>query len=288
MKNSFHFGLTGWPLGHSFSPILHQAALSSVGLPGDYRCYPIPSGSGGIASLRILLQRLRDGELDGLNVTIPYKQAVSGMLDELSETARKIGAVNTIRCEAGKLWGENTDSPGFWQDLIRLYPEAAQGGQALILGAGGAGRAVTYALLQNGWQVILAARRVEQAREVQEDFSPMIKVMTLEAKNLKSISTVQLVVNTTPLGMAPQVDMNPWPGEVPLPEGAMIYDLIYNPERTLLVKNAQRMGLQASNGLGMLVEQAALAFEIWSGASPDRRQMMQAALDGFHVQGVEQ
>ena len=116
----------------------------------------------------------------------------------------------------------------------------------------------------------------------------MIKVMTLEAKNLKSISTVQLVVNTTPLGMAPQVDMNPWPGEVPLPEGAMIYDLIYNPERTLLVKNAQRMGLQASNGLGMLVEQAALAFEIWSGASPDRRQMMQAALDGFHVQGVEQ
>ena len=135
MKNSFHFGLTGWPLGHSFSPILHQAALSSVGLPGDYRCYPIPSGSGGIASLRILLQRLRDGELDGLNVTIPYKQAVSGMLDELSETARKIGAVNTIRCEAGKLWGENTDSPGFWQDLIRLYPEAAQGGQALILGA---------------------------------------------------------------------------------------------------------------------------------------------------------
>ena len=164
-------GLTGFPLAHSLSPRIHQAALAYCGLAGSYALYPVqPRDARGLADL---LNRVRGGELTGLNVTIPHKEAVLPLLDALALDAAAIGAVNTLFMRVGQLTGANTDATGFLSDLKRflspsnvpLKPEA----QALVLGAGGAARAVVYALLSDGWQVTLAARRAEQAQALATD-----------------------------------------------------------------------------------------------------------------------
>ena len=155
IKNSyFHLGLIGWPLGHSYSPKLHQAALHALELAGEYLLYPIPPLPKGEAILTELLVQIRRGDLQGLNVTIPHKQAIIPFLDEITPVARAIGAVNTIFQREGRLVGDNTDAPGFLADLKRLAPELflAQKRRALVLGAGGSARAVIYALAHADWQ----------------------------------------------------------------------------------------------------------------------------------------
>ncbi|PJB66449.1 MAG: shikimate dehydrogenase, partial [Anaerolineae bacterium CG_4_9_14_3_um_filter_57_17] len=162
-SSSFHLGLIGYPLGHSLSPKIHAAALKACGLRGDYSLFPIhPDDKQG---LKDLLNRVRSGEITGLNVTIPHKQNVIPLLDELTPTAQAIGAVNTIYRHGEKLIGENTDAAGFLSDLKKNIGnwKLGIGKLALVLGAGGAARAVIYALLHDGWQVTLAARRIEQA-----------------------------------------------------------------------------------------------------------------------------
>ena len=280
---SYHLGLVGYPLGHSLSPQLHQAALNAHGLDGEYSLFPIHPDDG--QGLRDLLARVRSGEIHGLNVTIPHKQHVIPLLDELTETASSIGAANTIYGRAGKLLGDNTDAPGFFLDLKKfLTTETRRNGdsKALILGAGGSARAVVHALLSNGWMVALTARRLEQAVQLAGLYENHRLTVTANqlldlatpSENLQSlVSNLFLVVNTTPVGMAPNIDQSPWPGNLPLPPRAAVYDLVYNPRVTKLVSDARQQGLQATTGLGMLVEQAALAFEIWTGHTPPRDAM---------------
>ncbi len=274
-------GLTGYPLGHSLSPKLHAAAFKAVGLEGEYKVYPVsPDDPAGLPQL---MQRLRSGELQGLNVTIPHKQTVIPLLDELTPTAQAIGAVNTVILRDGRLVGENTDAPGFLADLKQSL-NVASAGRALVLGCGGAARAVVYALLQNGWDVPLAIRRADEqmARELIESFKAfagdrLSRYVWLEAETLRPlVDSVQLVVNTTPLGMSPHVDVSPWPEGLPFPRAAL-YDVVYNPRETLLVKQARAAGLRAETGLGMLVAQAALSFEIWTGRVPPIDVMLAAA-----------
>lgn len=275
-----HLGLTGYPLGHSLSPKLHGAAFKAVGLEGDYQLFPIPPEEP--AALEQLLGRVRSGELQGLNVTIPHKQTVIPMLDELSPTAQAIGAVNTVVCRDGRLWGENTDAPGFLVNLKeKLGLDAA--GQALVLGAGGAARAVVYALLSKGWQITLAIRREDEgmARALSESFKTvgdrLAGFVWLELEPLRPrLEGVQLIVNTTPLGMSPHIDVSPWPDGLSFPSAAL-YDVVYNPRETLLVRQARAAGLRAETGLGMLVAQAALSFETWTGRVPPRDLMLAAA-----------
>jgi shikimate dehydrogenase len=265
-----HLGLIGYPIAHSMSPKIQAAALKACDLEGDYSLFPIlPDDKAG---LKELLSRVRSGEVTGLNVTIPHKQNVIEFMDDLMPTARSIGAVNTIYLRENKLIGDNTDAPGFLSDLKKFIStgELTVGKSALVLGAGGSARAVTYALMHNGWNVTLAARRIEQAQALVTSMHHAgLQVMDLSQDFLHA-SSFSLLVNTTPLGMVPEVDLSPIPEDACLPEHLLVYDLIYNPRETRLVREAHAQGLKATTGLGMLVEQAALGFQLWTGCNPPR------------------
>ena len=280
MTNPYSFGLCGYPLGHSLSPQMHRAALAAAGLSGSYALFPVPPLPYGQSLLVDLLNRLRRGELHGLNVTIPHKQSVLPLLDELTPAARAIGAANTLFLSGKKLIGDNTDAPGFLLDLAQLPLSTEK--NALVLGAGGAARAVVFALLQTDWQVHIASRRAEQANGLAADLCasanvPACRLTTspMDAASLREhLPGCQLIVNTTPLGMYPEESGTPWPEELDFPQSACLYDLVYNPAETTLVRAARAAGLPTHGGLGMLVEQAALAFERWTGHTASRSAML--------------
>ena len=279
-------GLIGWPVAHSLSPRLQNAALGAVGLDGAYNLYPIDPTQSQL--LGALLERVRTGELIGLNVTIPHKQAVIPFLDDLTPSARAIGAVNTIYMQKDQLLGHNTDAPGFLADLYGKFfkpadeqtPDLAK--RALVLGAGGSARAIVWALVQAGWQVTVAARRVEKAVELAESVALTTIAQAPSAALLTSdglagiLCAGQLIVNATSVGMSPKIEYSPWPENLAFPVNGICYDLVYNPRKTLFVKQARAAGLRAVSGLGMLVEQAALGFEIWTGRSAPRDAMFAA------------
>lgn len=301
VAGELRLGLIGFPLEHSFSPRLHQAALTSLGLRGDYRLYALPPLPEGEAQMRDLLSTMRRGELDGLNVTIPHKASLIPYLDDLSPSARAIGAVNTLLVRDGALLGENTDAAGFLADVQRLWGERMTNERpALVLGAGGAARAVVYALLLKGWQVVVLARRNSQAHDLCRELDPLgaagestrvggalaapahLHLGTSapdEARRwgewLEALNPA-LVVNATPVGMFPRVDASPWPPQAPFPQGARVYDLVYNPPQTRLLREAEAAGLPAAHGLGMLVEQAARAFHLWTGLRPPVQALWEA------------
>lgn len=307
-RSPYALGVTGYPLAHSLSPRLHAAALHDTGIPGEYRLYPVQLLPAGQADLEYLMTCLRDGRLDGLNITIPHKQAVIAYMDALTPLAQQIGAVNTIfRRESHEgrdhaLIGDNTDAPGFMADLHKHFSQASIPQSALVLGAGGSARAVVYALLMAGWQVTIAARRPEKAVAIQAGSASLIAplpgdqrctVIGLDSlpymirswgnaptSSVAGSKPLSLIVNTTPVGMFPDIDRSPWPDDLPFPECAFMYDLVYNPMETALVRAARSAGLPAANGLGMLIEQAALGFERWTGVRPSVEAMRRAVVAG--------
>jgi len=263
-------GLIGYPVGHSLSPAIQNAALKACGLEGEYSLFPVAPDDR--QALTSLLATIRSGELTGLNVTIPHKQNVIPLMDELTTTARAIGAVNIIYRRGDKLIGDNTDAPGFLVDLKKFLTTTSHGGDktqrhketgALVLGAGGSARSVVYALCNAGWRMTIAARRIEQAEEIASQYKGII-VHELNP-DLFQPSDADLIVNTTPVGMTPNVEQSPLPKNSSLPKQTKVYDLVYNPRETKLVRDARAQGLQATTGLGMLIEQAALGFALWTG-----------------------
>jgi shikimate dehydrogenase len=273
-----HLGLIGHPLGHSLSPKIHNAALKACDLQGEYTLFPIAPDD--MHGLKDILARVRNSEIRGLNVTIPHKQNAIPLLDELTSTAQAIGAVNTISMRDGKLVGDNTDAPGFLKDLggligsrhdRKVARQTSEVSKALVLGAGGSARAVVYALVHDDWDVALSARRPEQAQQLAATYHLPITNLT----DLRPL-TFDLLINTTPVGMSPNVDASPWPSNIPFPPNAAVYDLVYNPRETKFVRDARAAGLSATTGLGMLIEQAALAFEIWTGRKPPREILFEA------------
>lgn len=275
----FNLGLIGYPLGHSLSPQLHHAALQAMQVSGTYRLFPIPPLPDGRIELADMLQRLRSKELDGLNVTIPHKPNVLGLLDELTPLARRAGSANTLFIRGGRLIGDTTDVPGLWDDIAGWLPaEQAAAKTALILGAGGSARAAVVALQEAGWRLWIAARRPAQAEELAGHLGGEINILSLDASALSQLNGIGLIVNTTPAGMYPKMEGCPWPDELSLPEGAAVYDLIYNPAETVLLRRARGAGLPARNGAGMLVGQAALSLERWTGL-PVPREAMWAAFN---------
>ncbi|MDR3572515.1 MAG: shikimate dehydrogenase [Anaerolineaceae bacterium] len=287
----FSLGLIGHPLEHSLSPLLHRTALQDQSLPGDYLLYDIQPLPAGQAQLAALFSKMRAAEIQGLNVTIPHKQAVIPFMDQLTPAASAVGAVNTVQCRGNCLVGDNTDGLGFMADLKRHMPDGSLVNQkmdraALVMGAGGAARAVVYALAVSGWKVWLAARRLEQANALIADLKANSSQKSLEINSIafdkNAVQSVaahcQLIVNATPLGMYPNINSNPWPEDVSYPKKVFIYDLVYNPAETVLLRQARQAGSSAANGAGMLVEQAALAFEIWTGRPAPKEKMQQVML----------
>lgn len=274
-------GLIGFPIEHSMSPVLHSAALQACGLQGTYSLFPIKRED--TRGLNTLLKQVRTGELNGLNITIPHKQNIIQFLDEITPLARTVGAVNTIYLREGKLIGDNSDASGFLTDLNNFLQvskpiwwkiDGEIDKSALILGAGGSARAVAYALVSAGWNITVAARRIEQVNELANSHLNVSPYDQIHISPL--LSTIHLIVNTIPLGMVPKIDASPWIEGLVFPKSAVLYDLIYNPSETLLVQQARAAGLQASTGMGMLVEQAALAFELWTGLDIPRSLMFDA------------
>lgn len=297
-EKSFTFGLIGYPVTHSLSPCIHTSALNALGLDGQYSIYEVPALPEGGERLEALLAKVQSGEIDGLNVTIPHKQSVLPYMDFLTDTARDSGAVNTIMRREGAMVGDNTDADAFLSDLMRNLPQSLDTYWAIVLGAGGAARAVVYALLRQDWRIKVVARSLDQAVQLAEHFqdarlSDVRVVETLRLSDLRSGNVKRwmalhendfiLVVNTTPVGMVPLVESSPWPDGAPWPEHGLAYDLVYNPLETVFMRQARVAGLKAVGGLGMLVEQAALAFERWTGFHAPRKVMLQAAVrEGIH------
>lgn len=311
MEQTYHLGLIGYPVRYSLSPTIHQAALQALGMSGDYRLFavePLPAGQDKLAEI---LEQLRAGCLHGLNVTIPHKQTIIPYLDSLSSLACAIGAVNTVCKRGDQVIGFNTDAPGFLLDLWKKYRSLwdDENRHALILGAGGAARAVAFALLATGWQVSIAARRHSQAETLcqamvnhfSEAFQPIQDLeecswvrheLSFPCRDLRSHRMVQavglnklplsltppprLIVNATPLGMKSYLNQSPLPESFDFPQGTVVYDLVYNPLETILMRQAKARGAIALSGIGMLVEQAALSFELWTGVSAPREPMYQA------------
>jgi len=286
-------GLIGYPVEHSYSSVIHEAFLSYFGLNGQYHLFSIPELPAGEMRLLQLLEKVRQGEILGLNVTIPHKEAVIRYLDCLTETAKKINAVNTIICDNGKLIGENTDALGFYNDLMSKTrnifetrdaksPMMKLGKCALILGAGGGARAVAFSLIKSGWQLIIAARQVSQGEVIVMDLKMLFQDSDISAISLNETELdmyrkkVKLLINCTPVGMYPNNYSCPWPENISLPEQCFVYDLIYNPKDTKLIQLASEQGLPYSGGIGMLIEQAALSFKNWLGLDPPRDLMAES------------
>ncbi len=273
-------GIIGRPVSHSYSPAMHNAAAAALGLNWRYVPLPVPPERLGDALRGLVALGFR-----GVNVTVPYKEAVLPYLDAIYPAAQVIGAVNTIVVGDGRLTGFNTDWSGFLADL-ESHQLALYGRDCLVLGAGGSARAVVYALLWRGGRVTVLARREEQARQLAADLatafpdaSPPLAGSLDDAAATAAHLDAPILINTTPLGMAgANVGESPWPDRVTFPVGAFVYDLIYNPAQTRLMAQAQASGRRSANGLGMLVRQAAEAFEVITGHSPDP-DVMRRAID---------
>jgi shikimate dehydrogenase len=257
-------GLLGWPVEHSISPAMHNAAFRALGLDWHYDLLPVPPEAFEAEVTRRIAAGYR-----GFNVTIPHKQAAFNLpqVTDITAATETIGAVNTLIVQPdGALHADNTDWRGFLRDLAD-HAFTVSGARCLVLGTGGSARGIVYALEQGG---AVSVTQVSRSPTKQNGF--------IGYGELREVaSTANLIVNCTPVGMAPHAEASPWPGDVPFPPGAALYDLIYNPPVTRLMLTAQASGAQTTNGLGMLVWQGALAFEQWTGVAPPVNVMAGAA-----------
>lgn len=279
------FGVMGWPVGHSASPAMHNTALESLGYNAVYLPFPVSP-----LQLPQAIEGLWVLGAAGVNLTIPHKEAVVPLLPEVDPTAALIGSVNTlVRGESGWV-GHSTDGPGFLQ-AFRTEMEAEPAGlRFLILGAGGAARAVAFALAQSGAAgIALANRSMERAHDLgarlSSRYSCGITALPLDPAALRKISpSVDVLINTLPLGMHPRVEETP-PVPVDILQPPLIVcDLIYNPRPTRLLRMAAANGCRTLDGLAMLVAQGALSLELWTGLTAPAG-LMRAAAEDFLTKG---
>jgi len=262
----------GWPIAHTLSPTMHNAAFSALGLDWVYIPFAVKP-----QELPAAVTATRALGIGGVNATVPHKEALVNLVDELTPEARAVGAVNTIIPISNKLVGHNTDVIGFERTLHRAGFEM-NGSTALVIGAGGAARAVVFALLRGNARVILLNRTEERAVELLKQVEGDAVAGELNSSEItRWRDQVQLVVNTTTLGMWPESASSPWPAEIPFPSHALLSDLVYNPRQTKLVYQALQAGARFVDGLWMLVYQGAESFRLWTGQQPDEELMYQAA-----------
>ncbi|RJO60596.1 MAG: shikimate dehydrogenase [Dehalococcoidia bacterium] len=271
-------GVIGDPVSHTLSPAMHNAVMASLGLDYAYLAFRVKSTELGTA-----IQGMKALGIRGLNVTIPHKAAVVPLLDELDPLARDIGAVNTIVNDNGRLKGYNTDASGFLQSLLAASFNP-QGKRIVLMGAGGAARAIGFALAQSGASITVLNRKIEmeQAVLLAQNLSRVAKskvdALELDAANLKTaLVKADLLVNATSVGMSPGAGDTPVPAHL-LRSSLTVFDVVYAPLETRLLREAAARGCRVISGLEMLVRQGALAFELWTGKEAPLDMMRQAAL----------
>lgn len=269
------FALIGDPVGQSLSPAMHNAAFRALGLNCAYITLrvPKPTLANAIAGVRAL-------GIAGLNVTIPHKISIISLLDELDESANLVGAVNTVKNNRGKLIGFNTDGEGALRALEEKIG-SVKGEEVVLLGAGGAARAIAFSLARAGARLTIANRTVPRAQAlasaVEQKLSTNVKVASLNRAELtKALKNVDVLINATSVGMHPKIDKTLVRANM-MRRGLVVYDIVYKPLRTKLLREARRAGGKTIDGLGMLVHQGALAFEIWTGKRAPIKIMKAAA-----------
>jgi shikimate dehydrogenase len=263
-------GVLGWPLEHTLSPVIHNAAFKRLGLNWVYLAWPVPPDAlvDAVTGMRAL------GGM-GANVTMPHKEAVVELVDEMSGDARTIGAVNTIQRFGDRLIGHNTDVDGFREFLVADAGVDPRGKKTLVLGAGGAARAIVRALDDLGaGDIAIAARRPDSGEGLVGLASAGRAAVCSWSAAAAKASEADVLVNATPVGMAGE-DVLPLASFSP---GQLVVDLIYDPPSTPLVDRARAAGADAWGGLGMLVHQAAASFRIWTGQDPPLETMSAAAV----------
>ena len=258
-------GVIGDPIEHTMSPVMHNAAFKKLGI--DYLYVPFRVKK---EELEKAIAGMRALNIRGLNVTIPHKVAVIPFLDKVESLVEKIGAVNTIVNDDGVLTGYNTDATGFLQALLERGVEP-KGKNTLILGAGGASRAISFILAERGAHPVILNRQLELdwaeelAHRISQIFDKEVKALVLNEGNLAEVlEGAEVLVNTTSVGMSPNIDETPVPARL-LKPGLVVFDIVYNPIKTRLLREAEAAGAQTIGGLDMLVWQGALAFEKWTG-----------------------
>ncbi len=280
----YKFGLIGYHLSHSISPVIHRAGLESLGIKGTYEVLETPP-----EELISCIKFLKANNYNGFNVTIPLKVPMALFLDHVDKSADISGCVNTIKILPDKtFYGFNTDIYGFQKAILPPIQKDLKGSNVSILGTGGASRAAAVGLIELGVkQINFYSRNIinssNMVNYLRETF-PEVTFKLYQNSSTGELFNSAMIVNTTPIGMkGNSADEMPLKLEVikDLPINTVIYDIIYNPTKTLLLEKAKEFGLETINGLDMLINQAAKAQEIWTGKFPDVNKMKIAALENL-------
>lgn len=272
-------GVIGYPVKHSLSPQMHNAAFDALGLnwryvPLSVRPDRLPEAIRGLAA----------AGFRGVNLTVPHKVDVLPLLDSITDVARLIDAANTVSFDADTdaIHGTNTDLDGFMRDLDANGVPITHESKVILLGAGGAARAISVGLLQAGAEVVIVNRSVDRAAELVTLLQHNLHSAKVQAVSFEQLARTSegaaLIVNATPLGMWPNVEASAWSEDVPFPAGAVVYDTVYRPAQTKLLRDAESAGLRTIGGIGMLVQQGAAAFELWTKHGAPVEVMMAACL----------
>ena len=275
------YGIFGNPVEHSLSPLLHNAAFKHLKMDCVYMAFRIDPNS-----LALAFEGMRSLNIHGVNVTIPFKEDAVNLVDEIPEDFDRLtGAINTVSLKDGKLFGYNTDGPGFLQALQEELSFRPEGKDVLVLGSGGAARGVVFALARRGVdRIFIYNRSHERARGLAEYAATHFletEFQCIESPDALPSSKLDLVVNATSCGMKSNKDLPMEWARLGKPKAA--YDLVYTPSETPWIKEAKKIGIPSANGLGMLVAQAAISFECWTGKKEGVREAMREALEACQL-----
>jgi len=272
-----YIGLLGYPLGHSISPVMQNAAFESRDI--NYLYMPIELKK---EDLEHVVKAMPKMNFAGFNVTIPYKIEIMKHLDEIDDLAKSIGAVNTVAIKDGKLKGYNTDGIGFLRSLEEEINVSVAGKNIFILGSGGAARAISMTLAMNkARRLYICNRTYEKAESLAKDINSKhgnvaISIPMVEQKIKDAINDAEILINTTSVGTYPNIDETPIDKEI-LQDHLAVCDIVYNPKKTKLLQDAEKLGCKTMSGLGMLIYQGAEAFKIWTGVKAPVDTMSAAA-----------
>jgi len=272
MRNTFHFdtqiiGIIGHPIKHSYSPFIHNVAIELKKIDYVYLPFDIPS-----SNLRSALKGMTALGIRGLNVTIPHKEAAIQYMNNLSEEVTMIGSINTIVNDQGKLIGHNTDAYGILETLLP-FKDDIFGNQVCVIGAGGSARTVIYTLIRHfkPKKLFIINRNERRAENLKDFFTEKMKFSFIKTKELippaafEVMKDSKLIIHATPVGMNPNESDSITTSPDVFQRGQIVFDLVYNPQHTLLLKTAIKAGAKTVNGMSMLVNQAAKSFELWTG-----------------------